>query len=143
MFNLLFDNTSLPVLQQVLSFSEQRNKVLAENVANVNTPGFRQTDLAVDEFTAELGRAIERQERSTVRPFEMDATRHIDVGPRGGLRARPVAIRGLQNFYDAGNRSVERLMSEMSKNSLWHRMAVDLYVQQSNLLETAIRERVS
>ena len=35
-FGLLFDNTSLPVLQQVMSFSEQRQKLLVHNVANVN-----------------------------------------------------------------------------------------------------------
>ena len=48
MFNLLFDNTSLPVLQQVLAFSEHRQKTLQHNIANISTPGFRASDLPVD-----------------------------------------------------------------------------------------------
>lgn len=140
MFELLFDNTSLPVLQQVMGFSEERQRVLAENLANINTPGYRTNDLPVDEFVEALGEAIDRRDNETPRRFAMQSTRHIDFSRR--MRAQRIETNGLQNYYDQSNSSVERIMSEMGKNALWHNIAAELFRHQSQLLETAIRERV-
>jgi len=142
MFNLLFDNTSLPVLQQVLSFSEQRQQVLAHNVANFNTPGFRTRDLPVQEFTQALGQAISRRDNGRPHRFEMDSTDHIAVGPDGRIAATAVEARGLTNYYDRADRSMERLQNEMLKNAVWHEMALKLYTTQSQMLKTAIRGRL-
>lgn len=141
MFEMLFDNTSLPVLQQVMAFSEERQKVLVENLANINTPGYRSNDLAVDEFTSALDDAIRRRDEKTPRRFGMESTRHIDFA--GRLRAQRIETNGLQNYYDQSNHSVERIMTEMGKNALWHNIATELFRHQSQLLQTAIRERVS
>lgn len=140
MFNLLFDNTSLPVLQQVMVFSERRQQVLAHNVANINTPGFRQTDLAMDQFIGALDEAIGRRGGETPHRFMMRSTRDIRFGPRLEARARP--IEGLMNYYDGSDRSVEHLQNEMLKNAIWHEIAAKLFAHQSQLLETAIRERI-
>lgn len=140
MFELLVNNTSLPVLESVMSFSEQRQKVLADNVANLDTPGYRACDLPVAEFQQALAAAVGRRGGSPRAGFEPRDTPHVRFGTR--LRVAPVAVGGLRNYYDAGDRSVERTMTEMGKNALWHSMATELYRQQSRLLETAIRERV-
>ena len=140
MFDLLFENTSLPVLQQVMVFSELRQQVLAHNVANINTPGFRQTDVATDQFTEALDGAIERREGKIPHRFRMRSTRDIDFGLRMEAAARP--IEGLMNYYDGADRSIERLQSEMLKNAIWHEAAARLFTHQSEQLETAIRERL-
>ena len=47
--------TDLPVLQALkgkLRFHEARQKVLAENVANANTPGYRARDVEAPDFAA-------------------------------------------------------------------------------------------
>ena len=142
MFNLLFDNTSLPVLDQVLSFSEQRQQVLAHNVANFNTPGFRTTDLPVGEFTEALSQAVSRRDNGRPHRFSMVSTENVTVGPDGRITATPVAARGLMNYYDGADRSMERLQSEMLKNRIWHDMAANLYTKQSQMLKTAIRGRL-
>ena len=140
MFELLFDNTSMPVMQQVLSFAERRQEVLNHNVANFNTPGFRSSDLPVGEFTSALDKAIDRRDRSTPRRFVMRSTENISFGPQMQIDARPVG--GLMNYYDGADRSIERLQNEIAKNRMWHEMAARLFTHQSELLETAIRERV-
>lgn len=140
MFELLFDNTSMPALQQVLSFAERRQKVLAHNVANFNTPGFRSSDLPVREFTQALEQAIDRRDRSTPRRFAMRPTANITFGPQMQINARPVG--GLMNYYDGADRSIERLQNEILKNAMWHEAAARLFTHQSQLLETAIRERI-
>ena len=142
MFNLLFDNTSMPILAQVLSFTEQRQRVLAHNVANFNTPGFRTTDLPVDEFTEALGEAIRRRDEVRPRRFAMTSTDNIQVGPDGRVTTSAVEARGLTNYYDRADRSMERLQNEMLKNAVWHEMAAKLYTQQSQMLKMAIRGRL-
>ena len=128
MFNMLFDNTSLPVLEQVLWFSEQRQKVLA--------------DLPVGEFTGALAKAIRNRNELTPRRFGMEATENISLAPDGKVTASAVEARGLMNYYDRADRSMERLQNEMLKNALWHEMAAKLYTQQSQLLKMAIRGRL-
>jgi len=146
MFELLFDNTSLPVLGEVMSFSERRQQVLAHNVANINTPGFRATDLPVEAFTSALSDAIANRDERTPHRFGMPRAARGGRDGRGGrgwarVAAEPVS--GLMNYYDGASRSIEALQSQMLKNALWHEAAVKLYTHQSSLLATAIREKLA
>ncbi|NLF30923.1 MAG: hypothetical protein GX591_08565 [Planctomycetes bacterium] len=141
MFELLFDNTSLPVLQNVMGFAELRQKVLAHDVANINTPGFRHVDLNVEQFTGALSDAIERRDHARPHRFRPRSGRDVAFGERMQATARP--IEGLMNYYDGADRSIEHIQNEMLKNAIWHQAATRLYSQQAAQLETAIRERVS
>ena len=57
MLPTLFDNTTIPILQEVASFAQARHHVLAGNIANVDTPGYRVRDLSVDTFQERLKEA--------------------------------------------------------------------------------------
>ena len=139
-FGLLFDNTSLPVLGSVMAFSEERQQMLADNVANVNTPFFRQRDLPVSEFTAALDEAVGRRDARAPHRWQPRSTRNVRFDPRLAVNVQEVG--GLMNYYDGADRSIERLQNEMLKNAVWHETAARLFAQQSQLLATAIRERV-
>ena len=54
MISSLFQGTSIPVLEQVVRFTEARHGVLAGNVANLDTPGYTTRDLSVDLFQEKL-----------------------------------------------------------------------------------------
>ena len=41
MFRQLFESSTLPMLEQVVNFTEARHGVLAGNMANLDTPGYR------------------------------------------------------------------------------------------------------
>ena len=41
MLPTFFDNTTIPVLQEVASFTQARHNVFAGNIANSDTPGYR------------------------------------------------------------------------------------------------------
>jgi flagellar basal-body rod protein FlgB len=139
-FGLLFDNTSLPVLGSVMAFSEERQQVLADDVANVNTPFFRQRDLPVSEFTAAMDEAIQRRDTEATHRWEPRSTHNVQFDPR--LTAKVQEVGGLMNYYDGADRSIERLENEMLKNAVWHETAARLFTQQTQLLATAIRERI-
>ena len=41
----IFQSTTIPVLEQVVNFTEARHTVLAGNLANLHTPGYQARDL--------------------------------------------------------------------------------------------------
>ena len=68
MLPTLFDNTTIPMLQEVCGFPQARHHVLAGNIANVDTPGYRVRDLSVETFQERLKEAIAlRSERREYR----------------------------------------------------------------------------
>ena len=88
MLPALFNNTTIPVLQEVLSFSEARHNVLAGNIANADTPGYRVRDLSVDTFQERLKEAIARQ--AARREYTSWATsRTVSPGMKCGKSASP------------------------------------------------------
>lgn len=137
----IFDRSTV-VAQRLATFTEARQSVLAENVANIDTPFYKVRDLPLAEFQEMLTQAIERSGR-TGGPLVLRSTRGIEVGPDGRMTFTP-AERSQNNilFHDNGNRSIETEMSEMVKNTLLHRVAVEVLRKQYETLESAISERV-
>ena len=62
----LFQSTTIPVLQEVVSFSQARHAVLAGNIANIDTPGYQARDLSVEDFQARLKQAIEDRDQPPI-----------------------------------------------------------------------------
>lgn len=126
----LLNQGSAPLLAQTLSFTSSRAKLIAENLANVDTPGYRQKDLSVPKFQAML--------RDRVRLRE-------SAGP-GAVAFDDVAGRSEQAggilFYDNNNRSVEQIVTAQAQNAMMHNLAVELLRKQYQGLETALRERI-
>src|SRR5512134_1905592 len=66
----LFGSTNIPALGEVLNFAQARHTVLAGNVANVNTPGYRLRDLNESAFQEKLKAAIEAAQTASAHPPE-------------------------------------------------------------------------
>src|SRR5690349_14470935 len=67
MMSSMFDASTLPLLEQVVNFTEARHGVLAGNIANLDTPGYRTRDLSSEEFQGRLEKAIEERTHPTTR----------------------------------------------------------------------------
>jgi flagellar basal-body rod protein FlgB len=128
----LLNQGSSPLLEQWLRFSDARQHLLAEDVANISTPDFRQKDLSVEKFQSMLAQRLEQREQSGPGevPFD-DISMDVQNPARGVL------------FHDGSNRSIDQLMSDQAKNALMHSMAVELLRQQYNTLDMALKERLS
>ncbi len=62
----MLNNTTLPVLEQAVNFAQSRHGVLAGNIANIDTPGYKTRDLSPELFQESLKRALEKRDaRST------------------------------------------------------------------------------
>jgi flagellar basal-body rod protein FlgB len=118
------------VLEKVLDFTEKRQAVLADDVANSDTPNFIQQDLSPTAFQTALRERIDEANQSPSAMLDLSDL-PTDASDSGGLL-----------FHDGNNRSMEQLMTEQAKNALLHNVAVELLRQQYATMELALRDKI-
>jgi len=128
----LLNEGSSPLLERMLQFTAARHRLIAENVVNLDTPGYRQKDLSVEKFQAMLRDRVEERERYGPGQVGFEDVKEELEHPRDGIL-----------FHDGNNRSVDQLMSDQAKNALMHNMIVELLRKQYEQMTMALRERVS
>src|ERR1700722_16645063 len=121
-----------PVLEQMLRFTEAREGLIAGNIANVSTPGYRQQDLSVDKFQQALRDRVNQQQASGPGAVEFDDISADAEEPSKGIM-----------FHDGNNRSMEQLMTENAKNALMHNLVVELLRKQYATMSMALKEQPS
>jgi flagellar basal-body rod protein FlgB len=126
--------SSYELLRQLAVFGERRQQVLAENVANIDTPNYKTRDLDQEGFRSALRHAV----LSATSPGHADPAKAA-FSPEL-FAPRPVAPPNV-TFQDGANRSIEREVSELSKNLLMQNFAVELMSAQTQLLAAVISER--
>jgi flagellar basal-body rod protein FlgB len=145
MIESLFNSSTIPLLAKAAAFAERRHEVLAGNVANISTPDYRTRDLPVAEFRAALEEAVARKRPvdSSGKPawsFSAGAPASGEYFSQAlfqGLEAPPKTI----TFQDGNNRSIEKEVMEITKNSLMQTVAIELMNVQLNRLQAVISER--
>ncbi len=142
MSNSMFEKGSIPALEMMVRFTSARHKVLAGNVANVETVGYKALDVPEEDFKKAMARAFEEQRRTPTGVFEMEPCRDFRFGA-GGLDMR------LQESRDAGilkhienNVDLDIEMGKMVKNGMTHNFAASLLAHQFSQLRAAISERI-
>ena len=140
----------LPALEQSLRFAAQRQKVIAHNIANIDTPDFRPVDVSISGFRESLSRAVdERRERwggGSRGELEWRQTSELRKAPGGLLEIRPSARSSAGAggagdnvlFQDRNNRSLERLMQQLQENTAQFSLTTELMRAKMDLLRTAI-----
>jgi flagellar basal-body rod protein FlgB len=130
--NRLMNQGPEPVLEQMLRFTEAREGLIADNIANASTPGYRQKDLSVEKFQQLLQERVEKQEDSGPGAVDFDdVTADVEKPSRGIL------------FHDGNNRSMEQLMTDNAKNALMHNLVVELLRRQYQTMSMALKEQPS
>ena len=108
----------LSQLESYLSLTNQRETVIASNMANVDTPGYHTKDV---DFQHELARAMGAPEGSSPRVAVRDVS---------GLLERP----------DGNNVDIDREAMKLSKVQLQYQMGTQLVKDRFHQIITAINE---
>ena len=116
---------AFPMLEKVLSFTESRNRMLAENIANLTTPGYRTRQLDVSAFQAALREASDRRSPSD-KAFRIDATAEFRLDEAGFLNVTP-SREPAENllFQDGTNARIERQMAMLAENAMMNQFAAE------------------
>ena len=137
MLSSLFQQTTIPVLEQTVAFAQARHTVLAGNIANMDTPGYQIRDLSTEDFQNRLQAAI-RQRREPGEPASLGYVPESGAKPMAEIAKNTKTILR----HDKNNFGMEYQVSEMVKNHIMHNLALAIMTQQFRLLQTAISGRL-
>ena len=144
MMDSMFNTSAIPVLEQVMKFSQARHNVLAGNIANLDTPGYKSQDLSPEKFADRLKAAIDARQESSVpsQPSEFSATgEEVHLPADTSLSDATAGLDDLL-YHDESTGSLEKQVAAIAKNQMQHSLAVSVLSSQFRLLQTAISERV-
>jgi len=134
---------AMPVMEKMLAFTQARHRVLAENVANVDTPHYQTKHLDPQAFQAALREALDTRERTGSSDFRLRDTHEFRQDASGRLVVTP-RVEPAENilFHDHTNGRIESQMAALAENAMMHQTMTELTRGKFEGLLKAIRGRV-
>lgn len=126
----------LSMLRQRMTWLNQRQDVLSQNVANADTPGFTARDLKPIDFSRELESAS-----STItngRTMRTTDPRHIAVSPSKQSQFDDFETHDVESNPNGNSVSLEMEMIKVSDTQAQFQAAANLYAKAMTLMKTAI-----
>lgn len=140
----LGNSGAIPALEAALKFAASRQKLIAHNIANADTPDFRVQDVDPAHFQQTLRKAVERRRERTGGQqggLSVGSTRQMEFHADGRVELRPRSPSGNLLFHDRNDRDLERLMQANAENVAAYRLCAELLRSRFDLLRSAIAER--
>lgn len=127
----LIGSDLMNLLVQKMSYLNQRQVVLAENVANAATPGYKDLDLEPFTFSDSLKSA----------QMTMVSTNPNDIIPASmsGGNARTVRAKGYETLPSGNSVDLEQEMMKVSENSVDYQTVTSIYHKMAGLFKIAIK----
>lgn len=139
---MLKDLPIFSMLKTRMHWHQTRHKVLAENVANADTPGYEARDLKALSFNRLMASASPRPTRMVATAAARTDPRHLGAQMQPGMEGMRTQKGDSFEVTPQGNSVVlEDQMMEMASNQLDYDTATTLYSKSLNLLRTAVRRR--
>lgn len=123
------------MLKTRMRWLESRQKLLAENVANAETPGYRERDLKTLSF-AEL---VSRGRGEGPRGAGVTDPRHIPIAALDPGRFGAARVGTFETTPDGNSVVLEDQMMRVAENQQEYQVATMLYTKSLNLLKMAAR----
>ncbi len=125
------------MLKGKLGYVNQRQRLLAENVANADTPGYAPRDLKPYSFEAALRPRIGVSGLERTNPMHI-AGKPLSSGSGSDL-FKAEAAPDSETRLDGNQVVLEEQMSKMTEARIDYESALDFYQQSLNLITTAAR----
>ncbi len=113
----LLDDPQMNSLEKYLDLSSYRHSLIASNLANIDTPGYRTRDIR---FQEELNNAM--------------------LGNTDEAPPQPYEVSGLIERPDGNNVNLDRETMLLAQTQLQYRVGIELLRNQFQVLQTAITE---
>ena len=120
--NFIFRQTSLPTLAKGLNAYSLREKVIAENIANVNTPGYKRKEVSFGYLTN---------------------ARHIPLGRNAGVNSTPeIKVDNSSDLASGVNNvSVEEEMVQLVRNQIQYMYSTRMVSREFSAIRASIKGR--
>ncbi|OEH85815.1 flagellar basal-body rod protein FlgB [Desulfuribacillus stibiiarsenatis] len=111
----IFNNSSFSSVEKALDAAQLRQTVIANNIANATTPGFKKSSVKFEEH---LQQALSKKgisgNRTHAKHLPIGASRLADVNPRIVLH-KDTKLNNNENNVD-----IDTEMTELAKTQLWY-----------------------
>jgi flagellar basal-body rod protein FlgB len=118
----------MTVLQRIIQSANMRQKVLASNIANSDTPGYKSRDVKFGNILKE------KMELLTTEPG------HIKSKNENGISSE-ITVNNDPSWGDRNNVQLSSEMAKMTENSLVHDAAVRILNSKIRMFKNAIRSK--
>jgi flagellar basal-body rod protein FlgB len=128
----------------MLAFTQARHRMLTENVANVDTPGYQTKHLDAKAFQRALREALDTRAQTGSQSLEIRSDRQFHQDRVGQLVVTPT-VQPPENvlFHDQTNMRIEKQMAMLAENAMMHQTVTELLRGKFQELLNAIRGRVA
>ena len=106
-------------LAKLVDSSQLRHRVISQNVANVNTPGYRTQEVSFEEMLAARLRADQSADVSDLKPSVQ-------------------LVEGLPERADGNNVDIDKQMGQLDKNALLYQAYVQILASKLATMQSAI-----
>jgi len=134
------DLSQIPLFQMLrgrLSYLSDRQKVIAENVANADTPGYAPHDLKPFSFQAQMqAQAGGASTMAVTQPGHMLPSHS---GSRRATATKPVVSKDSETTLDGNSVVLEEEMMKMGDARMEYDAAIGFYEKSLNLIRLAAR----
>ena len=141
MINRLISNEMMDLVQKSLDAAALQHKAISNNLANVDTPGFKRSEVA---FREKLKKAIDEKSAAET---ELDLKRtdkgHFELHPAEPLASiQPELIQQNQTSLrnDQNNVDIDLEMAKLAQNTVVYQTLAQITQSQFAEIKSAIRE---
>jgi flagellar basal-body rod protein FlgB len=129
----LFGTDSMIALDKGLDAMALRQQVIANNVANINTPGFKKQDVS---FEDSLASAMESKLSSN--NFKAKSGEFSSVNPLSDVEIKVSTVKGTSMRYDGNNVDIDEEMSKLAETNIRYQAMSKLMSEKFGGLKTVI-----
>ncbi len=132
--SLITDNVT-EILVKIIEFTRTRQKILTQNITNVNNAGFVPKELAVNEFSGLLNNALNEHIRN--QRLLLRDTENIKFGVKGSFEVKPMVDEHSKELFEENrDEYLELQITKLLENSLNQRVAAELLRQKQKTVST-------
>lgn len=125
----LFSNT-ISTLEHALNYSSMKQKVVSQNIANVDTPNYKAKDVS---FKA----AFEQAMGKTIEAYRSDS-RHFEFAGKNAQQG--ITVKNSLNYNENGNSvDLDKEMAELATNQIYYNALTERINGKFNSLQSVIR----
>lgn len=124
------DSGILRLMSEKMSYLGQKQTVLAQNVANANTPGYKAREISAFTFETAM--------KEAGGGMKVTDTKHIVPASMAGANAGTQKMRSFETVPSGNSVDLEQQMMEVSKTTVDYQATASIYQKFMTLMRVAL-----
>ena len=132
--NIVFNKVGVPLYRSFLNMASARHKLIAGNLANISTPGYKSKDI---DFHGELNKVV--NDKVHLKGKTTHAA-HLPVG-RSQLRGPDIIVNKSKNGNGINNVDADTEIANLAQNQIYYSIGARLLASKFQGLRNAIKSK--